>query len=201
MHLVQPLFSVPLVRTNIDVTLSEEEVVTLESLLAEVTHTHSNKASKNTSVLELPAFSRLAKEVNTALKYYMENVAMNAELECYVTQSWVNCNDTDNYHEHHYHSNSFLSGVLYLELPPDSGVIAFSNPFRMPLSVHPSEFTQYNSCGWGVSATEGDLLVFPSSVSHSVSANLSNSRRVSLAFNTFLKGRVGGVESLDRLFL
>ena len=38
---------------------------------------------------------------------------------------------------------------------------------------------------------KGDVLLFPSTLSHSVDENFSNDTRYSLAFNAFVKGQFG----------
>ena len=45
------------------------------------------------------------------------------------------------------------------------------------------------------------LILFPSTISHSVNPNNSDKERVSLSFNTFIKGYVGTKKRLTELKL
>jgi ectoine hydroxylase-related dioxygenase (phytanoyl-CoA dioxygenase family) len=49
----------------------------------------------------------------------------------------------------------------------------------------------FNSTEWSVSVEDGDILIFPSSCFHHVKVNQSNNRRISIAFNTFVRGTIG----------
>ena len=49
--------------------------------------------------------------------------------------------------------------------------------------------------------TNGDLIIFPSSTNHYVAQKKENNKRISLSFNTFVKGKLGDNVSLNELFL
>ena len=46
---------------------------------------------------------------------------------------------------------------------------------------------------------EGDLVLFPSHLSHLVPSNLSDEERISLSFNTWVKGSLGTKQRLTYL--
>ena len=46
---------------------------------------------------------------------------------------------------------------------------------------------------------KGDLILFPSNLSHSVPANQSDEERISLSFNTWCTGSLGDIRSLTYL--
>ena len=49
-------------------------------------------------------------------------------VEIYITQSWLNYIDENQYHPMHYHPNSVVSGVLYLDCDKDNDRIHFFSP-------------------------------------------------------------------------
>jgi hypothetical protein len=50
-------------------------------------------------------------------------------------------------------------------------------------------------------ADKNSLIVFPSDLEHEVDTKPSKNTRISLSFNSFLKGNLGQVASLDYLCL
>jgi hypothetical protein len=61
------------------------------------------------------------------------------------------------------------------------------------------KFNTYNSKTWWVEAFQNRLVIFPSSLRHSVAAVETDSTRISLSFNTFAKGMIGAEENLTLL--
>ena len=59
-------------------------------------------------------------------------------------------------------------------------------------------FATYN---WWIPVKSGDILFFPSYLNHSVETKQDNNLRISLAFNTFVKGSIGSREGLSELNL
>ena len=86
----------------------------------------------------------------------------------------------------HTHPLNYLSGVLYLKVPENSGNIVFINPIRQAevfdppkssdLAVHFAHSVQWH-------AKEKELLFFPSWLQHEVQENNSNEDRVIMSFN------------------
>ena len=57
-----------------------------------------------------------------------------------------------------------------------------------------------NSESWWFEVNEGDVIMFPSSLTHMVQT-VDGEERISIAFNTFLKGTVGDTNDLTELML
>ena len=87
--------------------------------------------------------------------------------------SWINITTHLGYQELHIHGHKLLSGVLYLDVPPDSGVIQFSPPINESI-LKPSK---------SYLPKEGLVTAFHGSVPHRVTYNRTNKKRISLAFN------------------
>ena len=60
--------------------------------------------------------------------------------------------------------------------------------------------TKYNSSEY-ISVQTGDLILFPSELEHYVELVKSSSDRISLSFNTFVRGNIGSDELLEGLKL
>ena len=63
------------------------------------------------------------------------------------------------------------------------------------------EYNVLNSRTWTMPNKKNHLILFPSTISHSVNPNNSDKERVSLSFNTFIKGYVGTKKRLTELKL
>ena len=69
------------------------------------------------------------------------------------------------------------------------------------IANQPKQFNVFNSTSWWVSVKPAQLLMFPSSLMHGVDLKEDDSERISLAFNTFLKGSLGHNDDLNELIL
>jgi ectoine hydroxylase-related dioxygenase (phytanoyl-CoA dioxygenase family) len=64
-----------------------------------------------------------------------------------------------------------------------------------------SSFNIWNSDLWKVQVKNNTIVLFPSSLYHSVDKNESDYERVSIAFNVFARGEFGSEEGLTYLKL
>lgn len=146
----------------------------------------------NTDVLS--AVPDIKDIIQSAINYYMEEVIKaSPELKCYITQSWINVGTLNDAHPAHRHCNSFLSGVLYVNAIRSKDNIIFypGKTPRFMFDINPTEFNDINSSGYVRNVGTGDILIFPSDLEHKVPTFKGEHYRVSIAFNTFLKGELG----------
>jgi uncharacterized protein (TIGR02466 family) len=122
-------------------------------------------------------------------------------IDIYLTQSWFNYADFSEWHHKHAHPNSYFSGVLYLNGDEQRDSITFHKPEYRQITVEYTEFTYHNSNSWTLPAKTGVMYVFPSGLHHSVNPVSADAQRISLAFNTFLKGPLGSYQTLTELIL
>jgi uncharacterized protein (TIGR02466 family) len=110
---------------------------------------------------------------------------------------WFNINGYKNYNHAHLHPGSCFSGVYYVKAEEYAGGITFMTPitpyyYTIPYdaidieSVTPDKPNRYLGSGWLESSEVGKILLFPSWLMHLTQPNLSNSDRISIAFNTRL---------------
>ena len=68
--------------------------------------------------------------------------------------------------------------------------------------VEPKEFNIWNSGTWSFNTNHNMLILFPSWLEHGVEQNeKATTNRISLAFNTFVKGTIGMADALNELIL
>tara|TARA_B100001996_G_scaffold344502_1_gene300309 strand:+ start:1031 stop:1615 length:585 start_codon:yes stop_codon:yes gene_type:complete len=101
---------------------------------------------------------------------------------------WANINKKGDFNISHSHPACDMSGVYYVKVPKgDSGCLVFEDP--RPAYVFGNRFfvDRYSDGNMhGVTPKEGMMLLFPSSLMHSVLANKTDEDRISLSFNLVL---------------
>jgi uncharacterized protein (TIGR02466 family) len=123
-------------------------------------------------------FESLRGKLFPMLKAISDDIQMNLSL----TDLWVNINRKNSFNRVHLHGNSAFSGVLYLKTNSNSGQIVFLNPTMA--EAFPIDDTIKDFYGnYSFVPVVGDVLVFPSYLSHYVNPNLSDEDRISIAFN------------------
>ena len=102
-----------------------------------------------------------------------------------ITGLWVNVAAPGGAVRMHNHPNNVLSGVYYVQVQEGADSINFHDPRPQAAVVRPpvTELTAYNTDQVVVRVVDGDLLVFPSWLSHSVDPNRSDRVRISASFN------------------
>ena len=103
-----------------------------------------------------------------------------------LTSAWLNVNDSRQcINSEHVHSDVF-SGVFYLKAPEESGKLVIQNPAinRMWDGCRlVSEKNQFTGENIKIEPIEGDIILFPSYLSHSVEPNNHDEERISISFN------------------
>ena len=119
-----------------------------------------------------------------------EILKIKDDIDLVCMSSWVTMNTGSDYAQDHIHASSMISGVLYLDAPPGSAPINFhgdinkNNTFGTFFPIQYSEFNQLNSNTYRVDVESGIMVVFPSSLRHSVRPNSDSSiKRYVLSFD------------------
>jgi uncharacterized protein (TIGR02466 family) len=123
-------------------------------------------------------------------------------VEAYITQSWLNYTKPGQFHHKHSHANSFLSGVLYVNADPEKDKIFFFNDEKHHMfQLTSNNFNMFNSASWWIPVKRSQIVIFKSDMTHAVQTVDAEETRISLAFNTFLKGTIGHEDTLTGLKL
>lgn len=158
---------------------------------------YGNVISKNNYILNEPQFKPLRDAIQEELNLVISEYYERPEIQLYITQSWFNINEDDDHHPSHCHSNSFMSGSMYLQTGFDDAIM-FSDPsINFRINILPN--SKYPEVRLPV--TKGDIILFDSLIYHSVEKVKRKTKRISLAFNTWFKGTVGNPNLLTELRL
>ena len=198
--MIYNLFPTAVGHYSIDRKLTKTEKKFLVEL--EKKENEGNKTSSDHYVLGSPKLSKLKGFLEDSLKEYIDQTINPVESnELYVTQSWVNYTKEGEYHHKHTHSNSIVSGVFYVDTVPDRDRINFFKDGYSTIKPETKDWNSYNSESWWYETKPGDLYLFPSSLPHSVFTVPKGKTRISLSFNTFIRGSVGVDSDLTELKL
>ena len=153
--------------------------------------------SKDSFVLDRIALVKIRTFIALTLDEFMNDVYGSSD-RLTITQSWVNRSGKNCHHPMHQHPNSILSGVWYPSIHEDSPHIQF-NKKTPSISFKKHTNNAYNSDNCLIPMKAGDLIIFPSNLSHCVPPNKIDQERVSLSFNTWTKGSIGDEKLLTYL--
>lgn len=197
---IHSLFPTAVMSFPLDEPVTELELKTIQGL--DYHENVGNRTSNNSRVFDLKALSRLGGMATRCLNQYIEKVYDTSnDVEAYVTQSWTNCTKGSEYHHRHTHANSFLSGVLFVESDKDDKIQFHTPVGHRGLKLIPKNFNQFNSLTWWLPAEKNSIVIFPSWLAHEVPITNRQTDRISLAFNSFIKGTVGDGFALTELVL
>ena len=149
-----------------------------------------NLGTVDCNVLEKEEMKDIKYFLLDCLNEYIDNILVpKNKILPYITESWINVTKTGGFHHLHTHPNSFISGVMYISADAEKDKIYFHKKDSLfILDIETDNYIITNSNKWWLPAKPGTLYLFPSLLSHEVVKTDSEHLRVSLSFNTFLKG-------------
>ena len=200
---IYSIFPTPIYTTKIDRKFTKQELQFVKEQKNHCKNNTGNINTKDTYILNKKQFKNIKKFLNQCCKDYLKRVICpKNNIELYITQSWLNYTEENQFHHQHAHPNSVVSGVLYFNCNKDNDKIKFTNPKGyLQLKPQINEYNIWNSDTWWFPLETGKLIMFPSSTIHQVDTKKGNNTRISLAFNTFYKGAIGSNNNLTELIL
>ena len=159
---------------------------------------NTNRQSLDNFILDNPELENIRKWIHLKINEYARNV-MGSKSEMVITQSWLNKNAKGESHHEHVHPNSMISGVWYPQINENLPPIEFRTSSARDVTLQIETYNQFNSATFLLPMRMGELIIFPSNLSHSVQPNQSDEERISLSFNTWCKGNLGDKKSLTYL--
>lgn len=197
---VQPLFSVPLFRADISDAITPSQVEFIKALPMNTNQV--NLISDNLYIFDLPELKSIKDAVNEALQTYAQQV-MGITHKLAVTQSWSLTNPPGVGMHGHSHSNSLVSGSLYYApLPEPQARMIFQrhNGYRQ-IELDPDQDKRniFNTNMNVVEPKTGHIVMFPSNLTHMVEPNQSQEPRHAIAFNSFVRGKIGSFRDVSEL--
>ena len=203
--IIHSIFPTPVYITKMDRGFTKQELEFVKQQKKHCTNNEGNINTKDNYILNRKEFKNVKKFLDKHCKEYLDTVICpKNNIELYITQSWLNYTEANQYHHKHEHPNSVVSGVFYFDSDIKNDKILFSHPIpykQIQPQIDNKKFNLWNSNTWFFPVETGNLFMFPSSTTHQVETKQGNNTRVSLAFNTFYKGNLGENVSLTELIL
>ena len=201
--IIRQLFPESVYFSKLDRALTKKESKTISQYKKKPNPNAGNMTSSENYVLENKALNNLKKDLHTKVMDYFDKVICTDNLMTpYITQSWINYTKIDQFHHKHNHSNSLVSGILYVSADKKVDSITFSKvPLDDRIKLTTTKYNTFNSSSCTFPVETGNILLFRSSLVHGVGKKKGNNIRISLSFNVFIKGTVGNKTNLNELIL
>ena len=199
---INGIFPTPVYISKLNRELTSLELKFVEKNKKSVYKNDGNTTSNNNYILNEKQFVNIKKELDLRIKDYFDKIICPAnKITPYITQSWLNYTETNQYQHKHAHPNSLVSGVLYINCHEEYDKIKFFNDKYSTIKPETKDWNIWNSETWWFSVKTGDVILFPSSLTHMVENKEGTNTRISLAFNVFIKGIIGSNKGLTELIL
>ena len=199
---INSIFPTPIYISKLNRELTNKELSFIDKTKNDCGKNEGNITSNNNYILNNKEFKNLKEELDLIVQDYFQKVISPTDaITPYITQSWLNTTETNQYHHKHAHPNSLVSGVFYINCDDKFDKIKFFNDKYKTIKPEIKDWNIWNSESWWFSVKTGDVILFPSSLTHMVETKEGTNTRISLAFNTFIKGKIGNNKNLTELIL
>ena len=199
---INGIFPTPIYISKLNRELTNKELSFIDKTKLDVFNNEGNKTSNDNYIINNKVFKTLKEELELRVQDYFDKVISPANnITTYITQSWLNYTETNQYHHKHQHPNSLVSGVFYINCHEEHDKIKFFNDKYSTIKLETKDYNIWNSESWWFPVKTGDIILFPSSLTHMVETKQGDNTRISLAFNVFIKGKVGDNKQLTELIL
>ena len=133
--------------------------------------------------------------IDETIQAYFDRVGMDYGIG-WTIAAWANINRLGDYHAPHNHAWSYLSGTYYVKVPESEGKatpaapassagISFYDP-RTAVNMLAADGETLGRSEFAVRPSAGTLMMWDSSITHSVHPNLAEDTRISISFNVAL---------------
>jgi uncharacterized protein (TIGR02466 family) len=212
--MIESVFPCPVYIIKRDLNLSpiqslrhqQEEEIEIENIIEEGMQFNGSNSNSINSYIFDTKLKEIKQFCEDQIKIYVEQVIcpVEGDLDFYITQSWLNVNKPGEVHYEHCHSNSIISGVFYISTEEDDN-ITFVDPnyhVKDRILFKTKSSNIWNSERWSFQSNSNELILFPSWLNHMVNSNLKATKdRISISFNTFVRGTLGEKTSKNKLIL
>jgi len=173
-----------------------EEEIEIENIIEEGMQFNGSNSNSISSYIFDTKLKKIKQFCEEQIKIYVEQVIcpVEGDLDFYITQSWLNVNRPGEIHYEHCHSNSIISGVFYISTGEDDNITFFDPNYHLKnvIKFETKSSSIWNDETYVVQANSNELILFPSWLNHMVEANPKATKdRLSISFNTFVRGTLG----------
>jgi uncharacterized protein (TIGR02466 family) len=199
---INGIFPTPVYISKLNRELTNKELSFIDKTKLDVYKNEGNTTSNDNYILNNKVFNNLKTDLDLRVKDYFGKVVSPTDtITPYITQSWLNYTETNQFHHKHQHPNSLISGVFYINSDEKFDKIKFFNDTYKRIKPEIKDWNIWNSESWWFAVKTGDIILFPSDLTHMVENKEGTNTRISLAFNVFIKGTVGNNKNLTELIL
>jgi len=199
---INSIFPTPIYISKLDRELTPLELDFVDKSKKDFIGNEGNITSRDNYILNQEIFKDLKNELQLVIQDYFDKIICPSnDITPYITQSWLNYTETNQYHHKHSHNNSLVSGVLYINCNEEFDKIKFFNDTYKTILPDIKNWNLWNAETWWFPVKTKDIILFPSSLTHMVETKQGTNTRISLAFNVFIKGTVGNNKNLTELIL
>ena len=202
---VHGIFPCPVYIAKRDTSLSPKEEKEIRKVVKEGMYRNVGNSTSDNSYIFNGKLKKIKQFCEQHIKIYVkEIISPKEELDFYITQSWLNITKPGEHHHAHSHQNSIISGVFYI-LTEEDDTIKFLDPnakLKGLIKFEEKEYNLWNSTTWFFPSVTNELVLFPSWLDHKVDTNeKATTDRISISFNTFVRGTLGNRKELRELIL
>ena len=146
------------------------------------------RTQKFNNILLHPEFQEVKEWIQECAEDFLDNALEMEYEEFFFTESWLNISGKGGYQKVHNHSNSIISGTLYLKSEEKHPPLEFRKqkmefePF-ISLTEHYKKGNPNTASTLGFPCTQDTMIVFNSHLYHGHDANKLESERVGLSWN------------------
>ena len=153
--------------------------------------------------LENPELEKIKNLVNQHAQIFRDEI-MKCSNELQMTSSWLTVNLKGSCHGKHKHPHTIFSicyypkaesGDLILQAPNAKNT--FEKDYFLGFSYN--EFNTWNSPTWSIPVFSGDIVIFPAWITHYTTPNKSDTPRLMIGANYWLRGRMTHHDELDSI--
>ena len=141
-------------------------------------------AGNRNQLMNEPSFSELTNFITTEIEVF---ASINSIKKCnsnfFIDSMWLNKFKIKDSMDQHCHPNSLFTGVYFVKVPSNSGLLAFDSPSAEQMINPPIKISnQYNMRQAGFKMSAGDLVIFNSHLKHRVLLHNVEEERISIGF-------------------
>ena len=191
------LFAIPLLIVPYAEPI-DEELAYLKTLSYRRQKDNGNFRSDDSYLLRQEKLKNIKNFLGESVNKFTTNI-LNSKQRLIITQCWANRNPKGSRHHEHVHPNSIISGVMYFQINEKLPPIQFSKTNQDGIKLDPIKYNNLTAESFMLPCKPGELILFPSSLKHSVPINQSDEDRISMSFNTFSIDAIGSEQALTHL--
>lgn len=151
---------------------------------------YTSYASLDDLPVRNPTFANLCERLKPHLAAFAAAVDFDTRgLAPEIDSIWINVLEHGGTHTGHIHTNSVISGTLYVDVPEGASAIRFEDPrLAMMMAAPPRKVraAAHNRHFVYVQPSPGTVLLWESWLRHEVPVNMAGEDRISVSFNAVL---------------